>query len=151
MKPVFVDRRLNLGQFRDLVNQGGGVITDQGLATAAAIRGPALSDRADFLRRDQAALGPGMSRLPASFPTGGWGRRLAFEPDGIGRRRLGGIGGVELESGLKIADTSLQFSNLSLEGVHQGQDGDLGFRRDGVPERCGDGRLRQGRSTMRIG
>ena len=142
MEPVFVDQRLDLGQFGDLMDQGGRVITGQGVATAAAIGGPALGDRADLLRRDQAALGPAMSRLPAPFPTGGRGGRLAFEPDGIGRRGLGGIGGVELEPGLEIADTLLQFSDPSLEGVQQGQDGDLGFRWDGVPERCRDGRLR---------
>ena len=109
MEPVFVDQRLDLGQFGDLMDQGGRVITDQGVATAAAIRGPALGDRADLLRRDQAALGPAMSRLPAPFPTGGRGGRLALEPDGIGRRGLGGIGGIELEPGLEIADALLQF------------------------------------------
>ena len=83
MKPVFVDQRLDLGQFRDLMNQGSRVITDQGLATAAAIGGPAIGRRADLLRRDQTALGPTMSRLPAAFPTGGRGGGLALEPDGI--------------------------------------------------------------------
>ena len=127
MEPVFVDQRLDLGQFGDLMDQGGGVITDQGVATAAAIGGPALGDRADLLRRDQAALGPAMSRLPAPFPTGGRGGGLAFEPDGIGRRRLGGIGGIELEPGLEIADALLQFSDPSLDGVQDGQDGDSGL------------------------
>jgi hypothetical protein len=142
MESVFVDQRLDLGQFGDLMNQRGRVITDQGVATAAAIRGPAIGDRAHPLRGDQAALGPGMSRLAAPFPTGGRGGRFAFEPDGIGRRRLGGIGGVELEPGLEIAVTSLQFGDPSLEGVQHGQDGHLGFRWDGVPERFRDGRLR---------
>jgi hypothetical protein len=83
-----------------------------------------------------------MSRLPTPFPTGGWSGRLAFEPDGIGRRGLGGIGGIELEPGLEIADTLLEFGDPSLEGVQDGQDGNLGFRWDGVPERFRDGRLR---------
>jgi hypothetical protein len=60
---------------------------------------------------------------------------------GTGRRRLGGIGGVELEPGLEIADASLQFGDPSLERVEHGQDGSLGFRWDGVPERFRDGRL----------
>ena len=60
----------------------------------------------------------------------------------IGRRGLGGIGGVELEPGLEVADPALQFRDPSLEGVHQGQDGGLSLRRDGIPERSGDGRLR---------
>ncbi len=83
-----------------------------------------------------------MSRLPAPFPTRGRGGRLALEPDGIRRRRLGGIGGIELQPGLKIADALLQFSNPSVDGVQDGQEGYLGFRWDSVPERFGDGRLR---------
>jgi hypothetical protein len=75
-----------------------------------------------------------MSRLPTPLPTGGWGGRLALEPDGIGRRRLGGIGGIELEPGLDIAESLLEFGDPSLEGVEHGQDGNLGFRWDGVPE-----------------
>ena len=142
MKPVFVDQRLDLGQFGDLVDPGGRVITDQGMATAAAIRGPAIGNRAHLLRWDQAALDPAMSRLPAPFPTRGRGGRLALEPDGIRRRRLGGIGGIELQPGLKIADALLQFSNPSVDGAQDGQDGNLGFRWDGVPERFRDGRLR---------
>ena len=142
MEPVLVDQGLDLGQFGDLVNQGSRVITDQGVAAAAAIRGPAIGDRAHLLRWDQAPQCPAMSRLPTPFPTGGRGGRLAFEPDGIGRRRLGGIGGIELEPGLQIADALLQFGDPSLEGVQDGQDGDLGFRWDGVPERFRDGRLR---------
>ena len=88
MKPVFVDQWLELGQFGDLVDQGGRVITDQGMATAAAIRGPAIGNRAHLLRWDQAALGPAMSRLPAPFPTRGRGGGLTLEPDGIRRRGL---------------------------------------------------------------
>jgi hypothetical protein len=83
-----------------------------------------------------------MSRLPTAFATGGRTGRLAFEPDGIGRRGLGGIGGVELEPGLEIANALLQFGDLSLERVEHGQDGSLRFRWDGVPEPFRDGRLR---------
>jgi len=115
MESIFVDQRLDLGQFGDLMNQGSRIIADQGMATTATIRGPALGDRTHLLRRDQAALGPGMSRLSTALATGGWSGRLALQADGIGRRRLGGIGGVELEPGLEIADALLQFGDLSLE------------------------------------
>jgi hypothetical protein len=142
MESVFVDQRLDLGQFGHLVDQGTGVITDQGVPTVAAISGPAVGDGAQLLRWDQATQYPAMSRLPAPFATGGPGGRLALEPDGIGRRGLGGIGGIELEPGFEITDALLQFSDLSLEGVQHGQDGKLGLRWDGVPERFGDGRLR---------
>ena len=142
MKSVLVDQRFDLGQLGDLVNQRSRVVTGQGLTAATAIRGPTIGDRAHLLRRDQAALCPAMSRLPTPFPTGGWRGRLAFEPDGIGRRRLGGIGGVELEPALEIANTLLEFGDPSLEGLQHGQDGNLGFRWDGVPEWFRDRRLR---------
>ena len=142
MESVLVDQRLDLGQFGDLVNQGSRVITDQGVAAAAAIRGSAIGDRAYLLRWNQAPQCPAMSRLATPFPTGGRGGRLTFQADGIRRRRLGGIGGIELEPGLQIADALLQFGDPSLEGVQDGQDGNLGFRWDGVPERFRDGRLR---------
>lgn len=141
MKPVLVDQGLDPGQFGDLMNQGGRVLTDQGMATAAAIRGPAIGDRAYFLRWNQTAFGPAMSRLPTPLPPRGPGRRLPFEADGIRRRRLGGIGGIELEAGLQIADALLQFNDPTGDGVQDGQDGGLGFRRHGLPERFSDGRL----------
>ena len=116
MESVLVDQRLDLGQFGDLVNQGSRVITDQGVAAAAAIRGSAIGDRAHLLRWNQAPQYPAMSRLATPFPTGGRGGRLTFQANGIRRRRLGGIGGIELEPGLQIADALLQFGDPSLEG-----------------------------------
>jgi hypothetical protein len=83
-----------------------------------------------------------MSGLPTPFSTRGWGRRLAFQSDGVRRRRLGGIGGIELEPGLEIADPLFQLSDPALEGTQEGQDGDLGRRRDHIPERLRDRRLR---------
>jgi hypothetical protein len=142
MEPVFVDHGFDLGQFGDLMDQGRRIVTGQDMATAAAIGGPALGDRTDLLGGDQATLCPAMSRLAAPLSTGGGCGWPALEPDGIGRRRLGGIGGVELEPGLEIAEALLQFRDPSREGVQQGQDGNLGFRWDGVPERCRDGRPR---------
>jgi len=141
VKPILVDQGLDLGQFGNLVDQGGWILTHQGMATAAAIRGPALGDRAYFLKWNQAAFGPAMSRLPTPFPPRGPGRRFPFEADGIRRRRLGGIGGIELEAGLQITDALLQFGDPSGEGIQDGQNGGLGFRRHGLPERFSDGRL----------
>src|SRR5262249_5157458 len=66
----------------DLMDQGGRVIAEQGLATAATIGGPTIGNRADLLRRDQTALGPAMPRLPAPFPTGGRGGGLRLNPMG---------------------------------------------------------------------
>jgi hypothetical protein len=148
MEPVFVDQRLDLGQFGDLMDQGGRVIAAQGMATAAAIGGPAIGRRADLFRRDQTAPSPAMSRLPAPFATGGRGGGLALQPDGIRRRRLGGIGGIELQPGFEIADASLEFKDPSVDGVQDGQEGDPGFRWDGVPERFRDGRPRDHTSDI---
>jgi hypothetical protein len=142
MEPVLVDQGLNLGQFGDLVDQGTGVITDQGVAAAAAIPGPTLGDRAHFLGRDQAPQSPAMSRLPTPFATGGPGGRFAFQPDGIGGRRLGRIGGIELQPRLQIADALLQFGDPPRVRIQDSQEGNLGFRRDSAPERFRDGRLR---------
>jgi hypothetical protein len=141
VESVLVDQRLDLRQFGDLVNQGSRVITGQGVAAAAAIRGPALGDRSHLLRWDQAAQRPAMSRLPTPFSTRGRGRRLAFQPDGVGRRRLGGIGGIELEPGLEIADPLLQLGDPRLVRLQDNQDGGLGLRRHRIPERFRDGRL----------
>jgi hypothetical protein len=122
-RPAIVWNRCRLmapsrsGQFGDLVDQGGRVITGQGMATTAPIRGPAIGDRAWLLRRDQAAQSPSMSGLPAPLPTGRPGGGPAIEADEIGGRRLGGIGEIELERGLQIADALLKVSDLSLEGI----------------------------------
>ena len=83
-----------------------------------------------------------MSRLPTPFATGGPGGWLAFQPDGIGGRRLGRIRGIELEPRLQIADALLQFSDPSLVRIQDGQDGGLSFRRDSAPEGFRDRRLK---------
>src|SRR5258708_823012 len=124
------------------MDQGGRVIAAKGVAAATAIGGSALGRRADLLRRDREALCPAMSRLAAPLATGGRGRRLPFEADGVGRRWLGGVGGVELEPGLEVTEALLQLGDPSPEGVDQVRDGGLGFRWDGIPEWCRDGRLR---------
>ena len=97
------------------------------------------------------ARGLAMTGLPAPLPPARWRGGLAFQPDRVGRRGLGGIGGVELEPGLEIADALLQLSDLLSERVEDGQDGDLGVRWDSVPERSRDGRLKDhARDTTKL-
>ena len=55
--------------------------------------------------------------------------------------RLGGVGGVELEPGLEIADRGFQLGDPILEGFPGGQEGSLGVRGYGVPEGFRDRRL----------
>ena len=61
---------------------------------------------------------------------------------GLRLNPMGSDGGVELEPALEIANTLLEFGDPSLEGLQHGQDGNLGFRWDGVPEWFRDRRLR---------
>ena len=49
---------------------------------------------------------------------------------------------LSLSRPLEIANTLLEFGDPSLEGLQHGQDGNLGFRWDGVPEWFRDRRLR---------
>ena len=49
---------------------------------------------------------------------------------------------LSLSRASRSPNALLQFGDPSLEGVQDGQDGNLGFRWDGVPERFRDGRLR---------
>ena len=142
MEPVLVDDGLDLGQFGDLVDQGGRIITGQGVAATSAVRRPALGDRVQPLRRDQATLGPAMSRLAAPPPPRGRGGGLALEANGIRRRGFGGVGGIELQPGLKISDALLQFSNSPVNSVQDSEDGGLGLGRNGVPEWFKDRRSR---------
>ena len=72
---------------------------------------PADGPKGKPLRRDQGASGPAMLGLPAPVaPARGLGR-LAIQTDEVGRRGLGGVGGVEFESGLEIVDALLQLRN----------------------------------------
>src|SRR5512135_3262588 len=81
-----------------------------------------------------------MARLSASLPRARRSGRLALQPDGIGRRGLGGVGGVEFEPGLQISDASLQFRDPLLIRVQDREDGGLSVWWDGVPEGIRDGR-----------
>ena len=134
MEPIFVDDRLDPGQFGDLMDQGLGVVAGEGLATAAT-GGRACSRMvvADLLGRDQGALGLAMSGLAAAFLPGGRGGRLALHPDRIGRRGLGGVGGVELEPALEIAEPVLKAGEPLLVALDQREDRRLDFRRGRLP------------------
>src|SRR5262245_49927741 len=104
MQAVLVDEGLDLGELGDLMDQGGGVLPVQRLAATTAGAGLAVARRAELVGRDQGAEGLGMSRLSAAFPPGRRSRRLSLQADGVGGWGLGGVGGVELEPGLEIAD-----------------------------------------------
>ena len=58
-----------------------------------------------------------------------------------GRGQLSGVGGVELDAGLEIADRGLQHGDPILEGFPGVQDGGLGVGGHGAPEWLRDRKL----------
>jgi hypothetical protein len=101
------------------MDQGIRVGAVQGVATASAEVGLAVAASAELLRRDQGAERLGMARLSPAFPPGRRSRWLSLQADGIGGRRLGGVGGVELQPSLEIAESLLQFSDPCVERVQE--------------------------------
>ena len=57
MELIFIDDRLDLGQFGDLMDQRRGVVAEQSLTTSSAVGRLAGDGLADFLGRDQDPLG----------------------------------------------------------------------------------------------
>jgi hypothetical protein len=137
MEAVFIDVRTDQWDLRDLVSQGIGIISLKRGATASAVRRLDLEGLSELFGWDQR---PGVSLvtgLPTALAPGRRDRRSPLEPDGgrISGRRSGRVGGIEVEPRLEIRDAFLQRGDNS-------QDGRLGFRRDGVPERFRDRRVR---------
>ena len=141
MQAIFVDDRLDLGEFGDLVDQGVGVIADERVAAAAAGAGLTLGGGVELLGRDQSAEGLGMTGLSSEFPPGRRLRQLAFDADRVGGGWLGRIGGVELEPGLKIADLGFERGDPILERFPGVPEGGLGIRGHGAPEWFRDRKL----------
>ena len=142
MQPVLVDDRLDPGQFGDLMDQGIRVLPQQRMATPSARIGLAVGGPAEPLGRDQDPGGPAMPGLAAPLAPALGPGRLALQADGVGRRGLGRVGGIELEPGLKVADALLQLGEFLSHLGPGGQEGGLGFWWDGVPEWSRDKRLR---------
>src|SRR5262249_1405513 len=120
MQAVLVHQRINLGQLGDLMEYGAGVLTVQGLTAAAAGTGLAIAGRRRLLGWDQGAERVGMAGLSAALALRRRSRWLSLQADRVRRRRLGGVGGIELEPGLKIADAGFQGGDLSREGIPSG-------------------------------
>src|SRR5262249_1821793 len=100
-----------------------------------------VGGRAELLGRDQGAERLAMAGLPAALPPRGRGRRLALQADRVRGGRLGGVGRVESEPGLEIADRGLHRGDPLLEGFPGGQEGGLGVGGHGAPEGLRDRKL----------
>lgn len=84
---------------------------------------------------DEGALGLGVPVLTARFVAGRRLGRCAFEGWRVRRGRLGGIGGVLLESGFEVGEALFV-------ALNQGQDRGLSSRWDLLPEFVSDWRVR---------
>ena len=103
MATVLRDDGTNERHFPYLMTQRLRVIAVQGPLAMAADRRFAMVDGVGLI--DDGALDLGVSLLTARFVVGrrlGWG---AFEGRRIGRRRLGGVGRILLETGFQIGKT----------------------------------------------
>ena len=148
MEPILVDDRLDFGQFGNLMDQGFWVVARESMSTTATGLRLAVERRADPLGRDQCAVGPTMSGLPAAFLAPGRGGRLAFQADGVGRGGLGRVGGVEFEPRLEVVELSLEGGDPLLVSLDQRRDRQLKLGRSRVPKGfrkrrrwCHDGKI----------
>src|SRR5262249_29844639 len=127
----------------DLMTQRLRVVAVQGLLAMAAGAWFAVVDGVGVI--DEGALDLGVSALTACFVVGrrlGWG---AFEGGRVGRRRLGGVGGVLVEPLLEISHLLVKFLKALLVALDKSQDGCLGNGRNLVPQFSRD--RRNGRHT----
>jgi hypothetical protein len=142
MEAILVDDRLDPGEFGDLMDQGFRVVAGEPMTTTTTGGRFAVDRFVDLLRRGERTVGLAMSRLPAAFLAAGRSGRLALHPDGIGRRRLGRVGGVEFEPVLKVPETGLhlskslfRFGKTLFIGLDERKDCRLDFWRSLFPDR----------------
>jgi hypothetical protein len=135
MEAILVDDRLDPGEFSDLMDQGLWVVAGEPMTTTTTGGRFAVDRLVDLLWRGQRTVGLAMSRLPAAFLAAGRSGRLALHPDGIGRRRLGRVGGVELEPILEIPETGLHLGKALFIGLDERKNRGLDFWRSLFPDR----------------
>ena len=99
------------------------------VAAATALRRLAVNDPPELLGRDQGSGVMAAAGLPAPLPPRGGGRWPSFDRGRVGRRGLGGVGGV-------LVDLLLQVGDAPLQGREQRPNGGLGLGRNGVPKGC---------------
>jgi hypothetical protein len=119
------------------------VVAMQRLLAMAAGRRFAVADGVGVI--DEGALGLGVPMLTAHFVGGRqlWG--CSFESRRVGRRRLGGVGGVLVESLLEFRHLLVKFLKALLVPLDKSQDGCLGVGRYLLPQLSRD--RRNGRHT----
>ena len=131
MESVLIDRGEDRWHFGDLVADRFGVITGERVTAEAASGRLAVDDLADLLGRDEWASFAMMAGLPTPLLARGGSRRPPLDRGGIGRRRLGGVGGILAEAFFEIGDPLLK-------GLHQPGDRRLCLGRKCLPESLRD-------------
>jgi len=110
-EPILRDDRLDRGDLGDLMAQGLEVLTGQARTTTAAVRGLAVEGLVALLGGDQGPGVPAMAGLSAAPLAGRGSGRASLDGGGIGRRRLGGVGGVLVEAFFEVSDPALQLAD----------------------------------------
>jgi hypothetical protein len=127
MEPVLIHHGEDRRHLGDLMADRLGIITGEGVAAEAALGRLAVDDLADLFGRNKGAGLAVMARLSASLLARGRSRRPSLDRGRIGRRRLGGIGGILAEAFFEVGDSPLK-------GLHEPGDGRLCLGRKCLPE-----------------
>jgi hypothetical protein len=133
MEPILVDDRLDPGKFSDLMDERFGIRAGKLVTTAATGTRDAVDRVADLLGRDQGAVGLAMSGLAATLLLAGRRGGLPLQPDRIRRGRLGGVGGVELQTILQVLDSRFELCELLFVVLDKRKDRRLNFWRSRLP------------------
>ncbi len=122
---------------RDLVPHRIGIFSLEHGTTAHAVRRLDLEGLAELIRRDQRPAVALVTGLAAAIPPGrrSWRASLDVHVQRNRSRRLRRVGGVLVKPRLQVGDPFLQ-------GGDDHQNRRLSFRRDGVPDRFRDRRVR---------
>jgi hypothetical protein len=109
VESVFIDVGANRRDLSDLMSHRVEVFALEGGTTASTVRRLDLESLSELLGRDQRSGVAGVSGLAPSLPPGRRSGRPPLELDGgwVGRGRLGGVGGVLIESDLQVDDPLL--------------------------------------------
>jgi hypothetical protein len=110
------------------------VLAGERLSAASALGRLEGNGLLHLLRRHQETLLGGPPWLSAASFTGGRGGRAAFGSRGIGGGRLGGVGGILVQTPVQLVDLSLLVLQTPFVLGEDGQQGGLGGWWDLLPQ-----------------
>jgi hypothetical protein len=127
METVLVHHRHDGGHFGDLMPDRFGILTVEVVVTGPTGGWLALNDLPELFGGNQGADHTAMTGLTAAFLPRWGSRGTSLDRRRIGRRGLGGVGGVLIEPLLQVGDPAFQ-------RLQKCPDGRLGLGRHRVPE-----------------